>query len=146
MAWGQVEQRVDRGAIAAHLEMKEMYPSRPFTALRQYLAEFDRIALFDQQPTIETVCAEIVFVVFDDDKVAVTPQSTATVGNLTGTRRAYHLAWLAPDPKPLVGGIAGAESLNDRPRKRPGPDHGGGPCPTARRDTDCRSPLPRAAP
>ena len=72
----------------------------------EILSTLDPIALFDQEPPIEAIRAQIVFIVLDNNKVTVALESTATINNRPGPRGLDHLAGRAADsdtlPRPVT--------------------------------------------
>jgi hypothetical protein len=101
--------------------MELIDPLRPLTALGQGLPLANVVTFRDQQRSIEAVGAEVLLIVLDDDKVAISLESTAGVSHLPRRRGAHGITRSAGDPQTLVGAIPGAKILTNGTVEGPSP-------------------------
>ena len=109
-AW-KIAQWIDGATVAADLEVQDMCPVGCLPNLGEILPTLDPVALSDQETPIETICAEIVFIMLDNNKVTVALESTSTVNNRPSSCGLDHLAGQAADPDTLPRPVTLAESL-----------------------------------
>jgi len=82
----QISSRVDWLAVASDLKMQSRLAFRPLTHGRYFLAFFNLFTFFDQQRRVVPVGTQVGVVVFEDNKLAVTNQSTARVDHIPRCR------------------------------------------------------------
>jgi len=86
--------RVNRLAIAPDLEMQSRLAFRPLPHGRYFLAFFNLLSFFDQERRRVPVGTQVGVVVFEDNKLAVSDQSTARVNHSPRRRSDYGLSGL----------------------------------------------------
>ena len=77
----QILSRVNRHAIAPDLKMQSRFAFRTLTHRRNFLARSYRFAFFDQQRLVVPVGTEVSIVMFEDNKLSVTDESTTRIHN-----------------------------------------------------------------
>ena len=89
--------------------------------LRNLLPLGNLLTLSDQQLPVVPVSTQVFIVMFDDDKPAISDQSTAAVNHLSSFGSAYRIARRAGQLDALAQGIAAFKRAGNRAAGRPGP-------------------------
>ena len=95
--------RINRLAVAPDLEMQSRLAFRPLTHGRDALAFFYFFAFFDQQRRRVPVGTQVGVVMLQDNKLAISDQSTARIDDAPGRRSNNGLPALAIDQNARPG-------------------------------------------
>ena len=117
----QISSRVDWLAVASDLEMQSRLAFWPLTHGRYFLAFFYLITFFDQQRRVVPVGTEVGVIMFENNKLAVTDQSTACIDDIPRCRSMNSLTGLAINQNTGAGAGLCAEFDVDPSLGWPGP-------------------------
>ncbi len=82
----QILSRVNRHAVASDFKMQSRFAFRTLTHRRDSLTFLDCFAFFNQKRRVVPVGTEVGIVMFDDNKLSVTDESTACIHDTSGCR------------------------------------------------------------